>query len=80
VRERVESSIKEAEAQATLAKREDRERLLKAEANNATSWAFVHGEADKSIRKVALLEVKANFQLLFDRAAHTIRCWENAER
>jgi hypothetical protein len=47
VREKVEASIKEAEAWATLAKREARERVLTVEAESVTSLAFVCGEANK---------------------------------
>jgi hypothetical protein len=77
--------IKEAEARGTLAKREARERVLKAEVESTALLASAHGEADGFARKVTLLEgeltdacqtldtVEANIQGLSDRAADVNR-------
>jgi prophage DNA circulation protein len=56
VRERAEASIKEAEAWATLAKREARERVFKMEAKSAASLAFFRTEVNELTRRVAFLE------------------------
>jgi chromosome segregation ATPase len=55
-RERVEASIKEAKARATLAKREAQKRVLKMETESVTSLAFVHREADEFSQNIVLLK------------------------
>jgi prophage DNA circulation protein len=91
-RERAEASIKKVEAPSTLAERESQERVLKEETESATSLVIVHGEADESAQRVALLEgefmdahqtrdmAKANFQGVSDRAINANLWREDADR
>jgi hypothetical protein len=56
VRERAETSMKEAEAWVTLAEWKDREWVSKMEVEGVALLAFVRWEADEFTRKVVLLE------------------------
>jgi prophage DNA circulation protein len=91
-RERAEASIKKVEAPSALAERESQERVLKEETESATSLVIVHGEADESAQRVALLEgefmdahqtrdmAEANFQGVSDRAINANLWREDADR
>jgi hypothetical protein len=91
-RGRTEASIKKVEAPAALAERESQERVLKEETESTTSLVIVHGEADESAQRVALLEgefmdahqtrdmAEANFQGVSDRAINANLWREDADR
>jgi hypothetical protein len=91
-REKVEVSIKEAEAWATLIMKEAQEKMLKTEQESATLLVYVRGEVNELGQKVSFLKgvvedacqardmVEANFQDLSDEVACLNQRWDDAEK
>jgi hypothetical protein len=61
VKERGETSIREAGAWVVLVETEAQDRVLRTEAESAASLDFIHGEANKFARKVARDMTEVNF-------------------